>query len=820
MKKTLILLLISLISSAIWAQDKTDNKIISHRKSFFPISIKSKNRPTVAVVLGGGGARGISHIGALKVLEEWNIPIDMIIGVSMGSIIGGLYAAGYTPSELEDFVLSSDWDDLLKDDLERKTLLASQQEEGENFNLSFRFKGIKPYIPLGLSSGQKLRRRLNRLFLQAPYNSSTNFDDFKIPFRSVVLDLNSGKPIVFSEGDIVEILRASIAIPLIISPIEKDGMLLTDGGIVNALPTDVARDLGADIVIAFDVVSPLRNPEDLRLPWEIADQIITIMMQPALENLRKLADVLVTPQLSSRLPTDFSNLSELIDAGRIATEEIISDINLLLNAGEEERIGFADSLQKDYQDLNQSTITISKVTLSGNSEYSTEELLKASGFHNNRIYNAQSFDEALESMIRIYRNGGYSLAAVHSVSYDSTSSSLDIKINEGLINSISIEGNYFTSDHVIFGEFPMTAGDLFNIREADRGLNNIYATRFFRQVSLSVEKAGDGHKIILRVVEQPYIRVLIGIRSDRERNTIGKIEIRHENLFGSGNSISLSGTFGERDIAVRLRYRTPRLGNSFLTNGIKFDFGEKKHHLYGSNAVRVGEYEERRFEGSFLIGAQVRRFGSATGEILLINTKIRGLSERGFGVESINDIVAIRLRSTVDRRNKISIPTEGLYSRFSYTFASRSFSSEIGYTSLEWIIENYNTINNRLTFRPYFRFAIGDLTLPFSEQFRLGGRSMIYGTRENRFVARKLFHTSFEIRYRMPVNSFVNTYISLRYDVGQAVGNPETPFSIDDFISGYGGALIIETPIGPAGIEWGRSSEGIERLYITAGYEF
>ena len=770
--------------------------------------------------MGGGGARGISHIGALKVLEKWNIPVDMIIGVSMGSIIGGLYAAGYTPAELEDFVLSSDWDGLLKDELERKTLLASQQEEGENFNLSFRFKGIKPYIPLALSSGQKLRRRLNRLFLQAPYNGSTNFDDMKIPFRSVVLDLNSGLPVIFSEGDIVEILRASIAIPLIISPIEKDGMLLTDGGIVNPLPTDVARDLGADIIIAFDVVSPLRKSEDLKLPWEIADQIITIMMQPALEDYREIADVIVSPKLAGRLPTDFSNIADLIESGRVATEAKISEINLLFDALTGDIKGSTDSILNSDQDTDKYTITVSSVRISGNSEYSSEELINASGFLKNQNYDASSFDKSLESMIRTYRNGGFSLANVKSVNYDSASASIDILIDEGVINSITVKGNNFTSDNVILGELPMSAGELFNIQKADRGLNNIYATRFFRQVSLSVERDVEGHNVILLVEEQPYLRTLIGVRSDRERNTIGKIEIRHENLFGSGNSISLSGTFGERDTAVKLRYRAPRLGNSFLTNGIEFDFSDKKYYLYGSNAIRSGDYEERRFEGSFLIGAQVRRFGAATGEILLINSKITGLSELGFGVESQNDIVAVRLRSTVDRRNKTSIPTEGVYSRFSYTFASRSFSSEIGYTSLEWIIENYNTINRRLTFRPYFRFGIGDLTLPFSEQFRLGGRSMIYGTRESRFVARKLFHASFELRYRMPVNSFVNTHFSLRYDVGQAVSNPETPFSIDDFISGYGGALIIETPIGPASIEWGRSSEGLSRFYITAGYDF
>jgi len=723
MTKITLILSICLIFTELFAQVDSNGVLLSDSISENKIS----KRPTVAVVLGGGGARGISHIGAFKMLEEHNIPIDLIIGVSMGSIMGGLYASGYSASQLEEFVLTSDWEDLLAEELERKSLLASQQEAGEYYNLSFRFQGFKPYIPLALSSGQKLIRRLNRLFLQAPFKPDPDFDHLKIPFRAVVLDLKSGKPVVFSEGDIVEILRASIAVPFLLSPIEKDGMLLTDGGIVNALPTDIAREMGADIVIAFDVVAPLRDQDELGLPWQVADQIITIMMQPSLKELRKYADVIVKPDLPNTLPADFSNLAELIKAGAVATESNIALIDSMLRNWENDN-GHPVLFQRTASvSAISNDIFISSLMFNGNSEYSDEDIVSASGLNEHGNLSSDSLDKALESIIRLYRNDGYSLAGFSEIKYDSSTESLEIQIDEGLISDIVVEGNDYTSEKVILSEFPLSVGDLFSIRKADKGLDNIYATRFFRQVSLFVEKTNAGHKIFLRVEEQPYLRALIGVRTDRERTTRGKVELRHENLFGSGINASVSGLLGERDKEVQFRYRAPKFMNTILTNGIQIGYSSKDEYLYGDAADSVGEYNERRIVGSFLIGAQVRRFGAATGELMIIDTKIKGLKE----VEAETGIVAIRLRSTVDRRNKLSVPTRGQFSRFTYILASSAIGSDIGFTSFEGMFKFYHTFEKRLTFSPSFSFGIADLTTPFSEQFRLGGRKTFYGTREN-----------------------------------------------------------------------------------------
>ena len=771
----------------------------------------------VAVVLGGGGARGLSHIGAFKVLEEKKVPIDLIVGVSMGSIVGGLYAAGYSASELEEIVLEFGWEDLLSEELERKSLLASQQEAGENYNFSIRFNGLKPHIPLGFSSGQKLSRQLNSLFLQAPYKPDPDFDNMKIPFRAVVTDLNSGKPIVYSKGDIIELLRASISIPLVFSPVEKDGMLLTDGGIVNALPTDIARGLGADIIIAFNVASPLRTPDNLELPWEIADQIINIMMQPSLKLLKEEADVLIEPNLGSRLPSDFTDLSNLILQGQLATEASFGKIDSLLKNWNPTQ-NDATMILPQTKSLLKEQVTYSSVRILGTNKFTQEALLRDS----KRDYNQETTvdpQDLSEDIIRQYRKAGYSLAEITDVRFNSINNSVEIVINEGIISSIVVEGNTVTSKDVILNEFSLSSGDLFNIRKADKGLDNIYSTKLFRQVSLFVEKEDGGNKVVLRVVEQPYLRALLNIRSDRERTTRGKLELRHENLLGLGINTSVSGVLGDRDKIGHFRYRAPRIFNTILTNGIELTYGTRDNYLYTDASIRNGEYNEKRLVASFILGAQVRRLGAATGEVLFISSDITGLSDAGFFVESEKDIFAFRFRSTVDRRNSLPVPTAGQYTQFTYTFSTSSFGSKLGYTSFEGKFESYTTFRKRITFRPSLYFGIADLTLPFSEQFRFGGRTMLYGTRENRFVGRKYFNTSFELRYRMPTKNYFNTHFSIRYDLGQMQKNPETPFDVDEIVFGYGGGIILETPFGPASIEWGRNSENVERIYITAGYD-
>lgn len=264
-------------------------------------------RPCVGLVLGGGGARGAAHIGVLKVLERERIPICAIAGTSMGAVVGALYASGRTPAEIEATLASVDWRDLFRDDPGRASLPMRRKEAQLNyrFELEAGWRDGGPVLPSGAVQGQKLGLLLRRLLLDA--SRVARFDDLPIPFRAVAADIVTGERVVFAEGDLPLAVRASMAVPALIAPAEIDGRLLVDGGIVDNVPIDVVRDMGADVVIAADVGSPLLTREQLRGPADIAFQMVSVLIQDrtrlAIATLGS-DDVLIVPPLG-----DFSSLA-------------------------------------------------------------------------------------------------------------------------------------------------------------------------------------------------------------------------------------------------------------------------------------------------------------------------------------------------------------------------------------------------------------------------------------------------------------------------------------------------------------------------------
>lgn len=291
-------------------------------------------RPRVGLVLSGGGARGLAHIGVLRAFERHNIPIDLIAGNSMGAIIGALYAAGYSTSELESIAVATHWAELLSlsDEAKRGELYIDQKQAQEHSFLLFRFDGIVPVIPSALSSGQRLTNTLTALTLQAIYHPNPSFDDLKIPFRATATDLISGHRVTLGDGSLSEALRATITVPLLFTPLRRDSLFLVDGGLVSNAPVDIARGEECDLVICSNTTGVMRPADQLNAPWETADQIMAIMMQASNEKQFAMADVVITPDLGNHLSTDFSHVDSLIRLGEKATEMSIDTLKTLFRS--------------------------------------------------------------------------------------------------------------------------------------------------------------------------------------------------------------------------------------------------------------------------------------------------------------------------------------------------------------------------------------------------------------------------------------------------------------------------------------------------------
>ena len=280
-------------------------------------------KPRIGLVLSGGAARGLAHIGVLKALEEQGIKIDAIAGTSMGAVIGGLYASGYKIDELEKLALGINWQQALSDAPPRKDVPFRRKQDDRDFlvkqKLSFRDDGSLG-LPLGVIQGQNLALLLESLLAHA--SDIRDFDKLPIPFRAVATDIVSGEKRVFRKGHLPQVIRASMSIPAVFAPVEVNGQLLVDGGMVDNIPLDVAREMGVDIAIVVDIGTPLRNRKQLATVIDVLNQSITLMTQRnSQEQLATLHpnDILIQPPLAGFGVTDFGRAQEMIDAGYRAT---------------------------------------------------------------------------------------------------------------------------------------------------------------------------------------------------------------------------------------------------------------------------------------------------------------------------------------------------------------------------------------------------------------------------------------------------------------------------------------------------------------------
>jgi NTE family protein len=263
-------------------------------------------RPRIGLALGGGGARGIAHISVIRLIEELEIPVDCIAGTSMGSLVGGLYASGMSVDELESLVTNTDWKRLFDDSLERpeRSLRRKLDDRDALATVGVGFRGGGVKLTPGLLQGERILALFERSTEKV--SSIRDFDLLPIPYRAVATDLNTGEAVVLDHGSLGLAMRASMSLPGIFQPVEVEGRVLLDGGLVNQVPVDVVRAMGADIVIAVDVGTPLakldRNASLLQVISQISGMMTTGNTRRQSETLTG-RDVLIVPDLGDSVAT-------------------------------------------------------------------------------------------------------------------------------------------------------------------------------------------------------------------------------------------------------------------------------------------------------------------------------------------------------------------------------------------------------------------------------------------------------------------------------------------------------------------------------------
>lgn len=337
------------------------------------------SRPKIGLVLSGGGAKGAAHIGVLKYIEEAGIPIDYIAGTSMGSIVGGMYALGYSSDEILSIISSVDWDRLISNKVDRKEISYDSKLRGSSqiITLPFSFnsdterikaKSFKNSLPTGIVSGSNLINLFNSL--SVGYSDPIEFDKLPIPFICVATNMINGEAEVFNKGEFTKALRASMAIPILFDPIKIDNSLYVDGGLVNNFPAEKCREMGADYVIGVSMSPGLESDtNNLSSIFSQVKQLKEIITDKEFENYHKLCDIFISPDLKGvgMLSFDTESVARITQSGYEAAVKQEANFKALKDkifTGSRTKAS-KDTIKQRAINIVQSSVLISKIEMVG-----------------------------------------------------------------------------------------------------------------------------------------------------------------------------------------------------------------------------------------------------------------------------------------------------------------------------------------------------------------------------------------------------------------------------------------------------------------------
>jgi NTE family protein len=839
----------------------------------------------LGLALAGGGARAAASVGVLKVLEQEGIPVSAIAGTSMGAGIGGLYAAGYTPGEIERIFLDNDWNDIFKDTPPRAFLTQEQKEAGSRHLLEFTFKGGSLVPPSGLSAGQKLTNLLMAKTLAASFAADLDFDRLRVRFRAVATDIETGSAVPLGRGLLHEALRASSAIPLVFQPVEIEGRLYVDGGLSNNLPVETVKSLGPDVMIAVDPSAKLEKKENLTTLTSIVNQSISIQVRRETERQARLADLVIVPPTDEYSFTDFPSMAAIIQKGEEAARAELPRIRQLMQpwgrpapAAERSRITSLsvrgnetvpealirsamaaalsprDATDQDvlsaladvfaigpFSDVvlevertgdTDSAVLIVKenpvvreIAVSGNTLVSGDEIRTMLAWQLNAPLNSARLSAALEGLMGTLHDRGYLLAHVARAGMRTDTGLLEIVLSEGRVDAIRLEGEIKTRQSLLKRETRTRSGSPLNFETLAGDIQHLYALGYFESLDVNMTKSpAGGVELSIRIKEKPTGKVRFGLRYDLEDSFTGLTDIVVDNITGRGIKAFLNTRYGNYT-DLTLGYHSPVFLRSYFLHTVQAFYRERDYFLY-ENKHKVNEFSVSRVGLEVAFGYQWFRFG---------DTYIRyryasDTEQEALGIPPARDITRIgswAFLSTVDTRDSHTFPRSGVLFKGSYENASRSAGSTREFAKTTLIAQGVVPVAERHTVIVEASAGFGSGTVPYQEQYGIGGADYLISTPLLGYQRREFTGSNelgFSLVYEWKVAEYqlnVVKGIYLRL-AGQAanVWDTRDAMTVKDLKGGAGVGLHADTIIGPVRLDFGFGEDHRSQIYFSAGFDF
>jgi NTE family protein len=349
---------------------------------------ETSKRPKIGLVLSGGGAKGFAHIGVLKVLEEAGVKIDYIGGTSMGAVVGGLYASGYSATQIDSIFYHTDFDELLQDYIPRSSKNFYEKKNNEVYAVVLPFHKFKIGIPIALSKGMYNYSLLTRLTHNVRH--VRDFSKLPIPFLCIATDIEKGEEVILNSGYLAQAMLASSAFPSLFSPVEIDGKLLIDGGVINNYPVEELRKMGADIIIGVDVQDDLKDRKSLNDATRILVQITNLDMIKKMEEKTKITDIYIKPNVTEFGVISFDQGKEIIKKGEEAALLHIEKIKALRDTTKEYHLNHL----KDQQD----SLVIKKIEVNKLDHYTRAYVLGKLGLKSGKKINYNDLKTGINNL--------------------------------------------------------------------------------------------------------------------------------------------------------------------------------------------------------------------------------------------------------------------------------------------------------------------------------------------------------------------------------------------------------------------------------------
>ncbi|HCG9724028.1 patatin-like phospholipase family protein [Vibrio parahaemolyticus] len=732
-------------------------------------------RPKVAVVLAGGGAKGAAHIGVLKALEEMHIPVDIITGTSMGAYVGGLYATGMSADEIESFIYSVDWNSGYRDRVDRSQRRVRDKEYEDRYqittDLGLRFGEVR--APTGVVQGQNMLRVLRET--TGNLGRFESFDELAIPYRSVATDILELDEVVIGNGYLVDAMMASMSVPGALPPYKLNGHMLVDGGVVNNMPVDVARAMGADVVIAVDISTDYKTEDDFTGLFTVADQLSNYLVrrstQQQVETLQE-HDVYIRPNVGQMETVEFDKMPWAFQSGYDITKEMESKLAglRLSNAEYQKYIDHKQEVRKKlvYGDDR----VVDEIVIVNNTHYSDVLLTNRLELETGRKIETAEIEKAVENLYALDR---FELITYHFEEVDG-SNLLVFDVNEKSWGPNYLNFRFFLED-----DFDTDSQYGIGMSTNFTNLNSHGA-----EMALNVEMGTD--KLIEAELYSPVL-------SSQEFFVAGKLAYSSEgrNLPVSDDDSSLSSV------------------NDFL----QVSYTEFVSEI--AIGIQPTLWQELRLGGRYSSGSIELSTLASVGNL---DFERRGLFAN-YRLDTLDDF---------------AFPTRGLLVDLEYLVSHDTSPEEIGQSKPKDIVEDtvyeidarfkgaMSYQRHTLVGQAEYSFVQSKNSSITLDPRELGGFLHLSGIPRNSLIGQNLFFSSLVYRYKWFDNDFglfeAPVYVGASLEHGGTWSDNDLKLNEAPLYNAASIFFGVDSPIGPIMLAYGRTEQDMEAVYLIVGTSF